>query len=154
MPRNVTLLDVDFYPYLDVQGDVRYLPFRDESFDFVILLDVLEHVPNVEDALREALRVARRGVVISYPDEDVEECARQRDLVKYFEYLRKKGAVINERMPKVRVGGEEVFIHHIHWKSREMVEKDVRLITEVCGPPIELRDEYYRGWGWVCLKRR
>ena len=49
-------------------GDVTSLPFADESFDGVVLLDVLEHVDD-RLALSEATRVLRRGgfVAVSVP---------------------------------------------------------------------------------------
>jgi SAM-dependent methyltransferase len=43
----------------DVFGDAQSLPFADESFDTVLLLDVLEHLPEPERALLEARRVLK-----------------------------------------------------------------------------------------------
>lgn len=39
----------------------------DASFDAVTLLEVLEHIPDVESAVRNAVRLARRCVVVSVP---------------------------------------------------------------------------------------
>jgi ubiquinone/menaquinone biosynthesis C-methylase UbiE len=47
--------------------DGRRLAFADDSFDVVTLLEVLEHMPAPDEAAREALRVARRFVVVSVP---------------------------------------------------------------------------------------
>jgi len=44
-----------------VRADSRALPFADECFDVVYSFKTLAHVPNVEDALREMVRVARPG---------------------------------------------------------------------------------------------
>jgi SAM-dependent methyltransferase len=44
-----------------VRGDVTALPFADGSFDAVLLLDVLEHLPDPARALAEARRVLRPG---------------------------------------------------------------------------------------------
>ncbi|HEX5501413.1 MAG TPA: class I SAM-dependent methyltransferase [Thermomicrobiales bacterium] len=44
-----------------VNADAKRLPFRDETFDLVILSDVLEHIPAPQAALAEAHRVAQRG---------------------------------------------------------------------------------------------
>lgn len=44
------------------------LPFADRSYDWVIGLDVLEHVDRIHAATAELLRVARRGCVLSLPN--------------------------------------------------------------------------------------
>jgi len=46
-------------------GDVRNLPFHDSFFDVVFLLDVLEHLENVDMAINEIFRVLKPdGVAI------------------------------------------------------------------------------------------
>ncbi len=49
--------------------DATKLAFDDRSFDGVTLLEVLEHLPLPERAIREALRVARRFVIATVPAE-------------------------------------------------------------------------------------
>ncbi|MPZ48964.1 MAG: methyltransferase domain-containing protein [Dehalococcoidia bacterium] len=51
-------------------GVGEYLPFADNSFDGVLLNEVIEHVTNDRDTLREALRVTKPGgrVVIFAPN--------------------------------------------------------------------------------------
>lgn len=46
--------------------DARDLQVPDESFDVVLLQDILEHTNGYEKPVREALRVARRRVIISF----------------------------------------------------------------------------------------
>ncbi len=48
--------DADF-----LQGSITLLPFAAESFDAVVCVEVLEHVPNVPLALAEMARVLCRG---------------------------------------------------------------------------------------------
>ncbi len=49
------------------QADATQLPFTDGAFDVVTLLEVLEHISAPAIALGEAVRVARRYVLISVP---------------------------------------------------------------------------------------
>jgi SAM-dependent methyltransferase len=52
-----------------VRGDACALPFGDQSFDLVVCLEVLEHLPEPARALRELRRVARAGCLLSVPHE-------------------------------------------------------------------------------------
>jgi ubiquinone/menaquinone biosynthesis C-methylase UbiE len=56
------------------------LPFADRSFDTVILLEVIEHVPEIERILKEAFRVARRNVLITVPNSESLELLQQNDV--------------------------------------------------------------------------
>ena len=42
-------------------ADARRLPFGDGTFDYVLLIDVLPHIPNPSDAIQEAHRVLKVG---------------------------------------------------------------------------------------------
>jgi len=53
---------VDFLPYqlIDVVADLtQKLPFKDSSFDIVLLSNVLEHIPDSKSLLRECFRVLK-----------------------------------------------------------------------------------------------
>lgn len=50
-------------------ADATRLPFRDQCFDIVVCLEVLEHLPNPSEALEELRRVSRRHVLISVPNQ-------------------------------------------------------------------------------------
>jgi len=65
----VTTCDFDARLAPDVCGDVRRLPFADESFDLVLCAQVLEHISFSEfpDLLDEIRRVSRRYAVITLP---------------------------------------------------------------------------------------
>ena len=45
-------------------------PFDDDSFDVVTLLEVLEHIPEVDKAVHAAVKMARRYVVVSVPSKE------------------------------------------------------------------------------------
>jgi SAM-dependent methyltransferase len=70
--REVTALDLEkpafeFPGVATVAGDVTELDFPDDSFDSVFCTEVLEHVPAVEQACREIIRVARHEIIIGVP---------------------------------------------------------------------------------------
>ena len=49
------------------QRDICLQPFPEKSFDVVTVLEVLEHIPDVEKAVFAAVRMARRHVVVTVP---------------------------------------------------------------------------------------
>lgn len=71
LPRRVDLLDCirqggigNLHPVL---ADICALTLPDRSFDVVTMLEVLEHIPDTVRAVRNAVRLARRYVVVSVP---------------------------------------------------------------------------------------
>ncbi len=50
-----------------VQGDLTRLPFPDNSFDVVFCSEVLEHIPKLENACSEIVRVTRHEALIGVP---------------------------------------------------------------------------------------
>ncbi len=58
-------------PLQMVQASALDLPFADNTFDLVLAIEVLEHLPDPARAMREIVRVASDAVVISVPWEPV-----------------------------------------------------------------------------------
>ena len=94
---------------IPIQGSVLNLPFCSRSFDVVVCSDVFEHL-HEEDrtvALRELLRVARKGLVIGFPTGDAARTSdrfiaemmrrRGRDLPHWLEEHLNNGPVDSER---------------------------------------------------------
>ena len=52
-----------------ISGDIKKTPFADKQFDLVLMIDVIEHVPQPEIALKELQRIARY-VIFKVPLED------------------------------------------------------------------------------------
>lgn len=52
---------------VDIVADGRFLPFKGNSFDCVILTHVLEHIGEMRRAVLEAWRVAKSSVLIFVP---------------------------------------------------------------------------------------
>ena len=49
-----------------LKADAAMLPFKDSSFDTVILFDILEHLDD-EKVLKEATRVAKKRIIAAFP---------------------------------------------------------------------------------------
>ncbi len=52
-----------------IQGDAESLPFKNNSFDYVLFTEIIEHLPNYKKALKEVKRVLKSSgkVILSIP---------------------------------------------------------------------------------------
>ncbi len=58
------------FPNLNIkQGSVYELPYKDNSFDLIICTEVLEHLEEPIKALKEMLRVSKKYLIVSVPNE-------------------------------------------------------------------------------------
>lgn len=58
------------HPQIPVQmADIQSMPFAQDSFELVLCLEVLEHLPDAGPALEELRRVCSRYCLISVPNE-------------------------------------------------------------------------------------
>ena len=58
------------HPHLKLrQGTIYHLPFEDNSFDLVICTEVLEHLENPKKGLSELIRVSKKYLLLSVPNE-------------------------------------------------------------------------------------
>lgn len=58
------------FPNLSLKQDSIYnLPYKDNTFDIVLSTEVLEHLENPKKALREILRVSKKYILVSVPNE-------------------------------------------------------------------------------------
>src|SRR3989344_2488552 len=91
LPVKVTGLDMDFdysrqNEFLNpVKGSVLKLPFEKESFDYVISVDMLEHIrgDKRKKAVEEMMRVAKYKVIAAFPSGKDSEMVDQ----KLFDYF-------------------------------------------------------------------
>lgn len=74
-----------------VQGDGARLPFKDDSFDLVVSIDTLEHIPSDQRSgfLEEQLRTSRNYVLLAAPFED-ENISLAEQIVNEF-FIKKIG---------------------------------------------------------------
>lgn len=52
------------YPHIDIVSDICDIPVEENHFDVVLCSEVLEHIPNPNDALKELVRVTKNGGVL------------------------------------------------------------------------------------------
>ena len=52
-------IDINFDCKPDVCGDIQNLPFKDEMFESINAIHVLEHIPNIVKAMNEAWRILK-----------------------------------------------------------------------------------------------
>jgi len=50
--------------------DIHELPYKDNEFDIVLSSETLEHVTNLDKAISELIRVAKKAIIITVPHED------------------------------------------------------------------------------------
>ena len=101
----VLLLDRVRQPLQDyIIGDGSLLPLKDRSCDFVISVDVLEHIPpeKREAFIRELVRVGRKMVCLVFPCYSKEAVRAEKELESYF---RKKFGLESEFLTEHRQYG-------------------------------------------------
>lgn len=58
------------FPRLDIkEGSIYDMPYKDKSFDLVVCTEVLEHLDDVEKGLAEVMRVSKKHIIFSVPNE-------------------------------------------------------------------------------------
>jgi len=91
---NYTGIDIAGNPdiYFDLDKGKK-LPFKDNSFDLVVSLDVLEHLENIHFVFDELIRVSSKYIIISLPNPVSEMIAYflGRKYSKSFEQLKEFG---------------------------------------------------------------
>lgn len=104
--RNYTGIDIvenlkHFYhkPYFIIKPFEKY-PFNDEIFDAIFSYAVLEHIPDLENALLEHIRVLKRdGVMLLHPAWQVRSWASGGYEIKPYSALNWQGKIIKLSIP-------------------------------------------------------
>jgi len=94
-------------PLADVKADICNLPFKDNSFDFILCNHVLEHIPDDTKAMQELYRVLKPGgsAVLQIPQDLKRETTFEDNSIT----SRKERAKIFGQYDHVRVYGRDYF---------------------------------------------
>lgn len=97
---HITFLDIDLPSHLRkdpdfVEGDATDLKFKENSFDFVIALDVFEHIPFERRSffISETYRVSKYGVLFSAPFNNGFNQPSEKRISTYFSTLYKEETI-------------------------------------------------------------
>lgn len=105
--------DIDLWDYPNfVQGDAHYLPFRDNTFASAALGDMLEHVMNPAQVLREAGRVAPKVIMTTFQEWRLGHNGRNIKAGRKL-YLP-EGVELDSPEGLIKRTSEEVTSHHPH----------------------------------------
>jgi 2-polyprenyl-3-methyl-5-hydroxy-6-metoxy-1,4-benzoquinol methylase len=108
------------HPQLSIKkGNIYQIQSRDDAYDVVICSEVLEHLERPEEALKELVRVSKRYIVVSVPNEP---------LFMLGNFLRGKNVK--------RWGNDPEHIQH--WTNRkfaEFVAKHAKIRTNITPLP-------------------
>lgn len=117
LKRSIVGLDVDFAgpktSLLEkVKGTAANLPFRKNSFDVVISVDVLEHLPieDREKAIFEMLKVCKRLAILVVPIGRESEIQDEKLKDYYSKIMREKNKFLDEHVNYGLPNSEEVLV--------------------------------------------
>jgi SAM-dependent methyltransferase len=144
---SVRYVSADIEPHVaDVEADITDLPFRDESFDLLICLHVLEHVEDDKTAIRELYRVLRPGgkAVVQLPPSPFEETLEDAKVTDPADRERLFG-----QYDHVRLAGAD-YIHRLEEPGFDVTREDHAATLD-----LETRNLYAVHAGepfYVCVK--
>lgn len=105
-------LKIDKRPF--IIGDIHDLPFKNNSFDYIICRHVLEHLKNPEKAIKEMMRVGKAGY-IECPSEISEILEPHRTYHRWF-VNKIRNAIIFSPKSKEKVGNFKKLLYSL-WKD-------------------------------------
>jgi len=144
---NVTHCDINEFDIPNfVCADAHDLPFEDNSFDICCLDEILEHVNDPVQVLKEAVRVCSKKVIFTVPNE-WDWSPDYKPLMKVGERLKELGGISVKEMylqdnPLCTKCNDAEAVYHHRWYNRETLTADI----EQCHFPYKLEVLNYEGW--------
>ena len=164
-------VDIDVYNHkYFVQADAHKLPFKDNEFNTAVLGDILEHVFDPTQVLREAGRVAEQVVATVFEEWRLPGFGQHIEFAHKMEKerLAKFGVKTHEQYIKlvdhfndkvVSVIEDEVIPHHVH--INQFSDEDIWQIVKDAGLEMVLYHKFlenvYEGrdlYNWLILAKK
>ena len=126
--ENVVCIDVACYSGVPnfVWGDIHNLPFKDNSFQTVVLSEVLEHAADPNKVLAEAIRVYGKRLVITVPDEYSWD-PPVRPFMTWENHVKRGELDLISQIPHLRKDVSEFKFRH-HWHVRQFTEAEIEAL--------------------------
>lgn len=69
LDKNRVAIAHNYFGLETIIADINCLPFKDASFDISLAIEIIEHLPNSENAFNELKRVVKSTVLITVPND-------------------------------------------------------------------------------------
>ncbi|MFH1833034.1 MAG: class I SAM-dependent methyltransferase [Candidatus Levyibacteriota bacterium] len=112
--HNSLSIGAELFPNLSLKyADIYKLPYKDNSFDLVLCLEVMEHLKEPKKAISEIMRVSKKYTIISVPNEP---------FFRISNFLRGKNVK--------RLGNDEGHINHWNLSTFKQLMQKQNLIVQ------------------------
>ena len=119
-------------PLADVKADICALPFRDNSFDFILCNHVLEHIPDDVTAMKELYRVLKKGGTLiaqvplnesaetTFEDDSITDPAERTKIFGQYDHVRVYGMDYYTRLTQTGFKAEGInFLETLSLEERD-----------------------------------
>jgi len=128
---DVTHVDLDDFGLPNyVKADAQDLPFDDKQFGIAVVSEILEHVPDPVEAIKEAVRVADK-VIITVPYE-YEWCESYKPFMTIAKWEKETGKTRDELLPEDYANCKDLYrkddldhLWHIRWYTPTTLADDL-----------------------------
>ena len=144
-----------------IKGVAEDLPFKDNEFDLVICIDVLEHLKDEKIPMREVFRVMKYGgtLLLHTPNsEQVHPLANPKDNPKherfgYTEYGLRE--LLSQFFVKTEILPTFNLQEAIAWDLAYMAFNEKKVsVLELCEKLSNFNEQEFNNLGWLCLCKK
>ena len=156
--EDVVCLDIDLYDmkFPFVRADAHSLPFGDKSFHTIVLSEILEHVRDPVQILKEAKRVGKL-ILITVPNE-WEWNSEHKPFMTWEKWMEEEGLTFEQAVKRhaidpnrpLAITDEREYPHllHLRYYTEETLRKDL----DAAGLRYEIERLNYDGLSFFCVR--